>query len=79
MKANFTVPVFKTINEMAEFTGLAKYQIRKIVKSGKVKYIKAGVKFLINLESFLEYLDNGDNEKTTQDEKLIRKIVERKN
>lgn len=77
MRANFRVPQFKTIAESADFTGLAKYRIRKIVKEEKIKYIKAGKKFLINVDSLIEYLKTGDNtiKESEENNGKIRRIV----
>ncbi len=71
MRALFDVPIFKTIAECAKITGLAKYRIRQIVLSGKVKFIKAGVKYQVNLKSLLDYLNAGDSTKTENDKDVI--------
>lgn len=60
MKDNFKIPVMKTINEASRISGLAKYRIRQIVLENKVKYVKAGKKYLINVDSLIEYLNNGE-------------------
>lgn len=60
MTSNFDVPIFKTINECATFSGLAKYHIRKMLLAGKLKYIKSGNKYLVQVASLVEYLQKGD-------------------
>ena len=67
--ANFDVPTFKTIKETAKITNLAEYRVRKIVKTGKVRYILAGKKFLINLNSLLADLNDGDNKMIIENER----------
>jgi len=54
------IPRLKTINECAQITGLARYHVRQLVLQLKVKYIKAGKKYLINLNSLLDYLNSGE-------------------
>ena len=77
MTGEFAVPIFKTIKETAKLTGLATYRVRQIVKSEKIKYLKAGNKFLINIQNFLEYLENGDIETNVGEYQAIRKVDER--
>ena len=78
MTSQFAVPIFKTIKETAKITKIAEYRVRKIVKSGRVKYLKAGNKFLINLDNFLEYLKNGDTEEVATKQEVFKKIRERR-
>ena len=74
MKAEFDVPIYKTINECAEITKLAKYHIRQLVLQNKVKYLRAGAKYLINFDSLMEYLNAGENLSTENAWKMVRKI-----
>ena len=60
MLGNFKLPKMATINECAKTVGLAKYHIRQLVLQGKVKYVKAGKKYLINVDSLIEYLNSGE-------------------
>lgn len=41
-------------------TSVTKYALRSIVKSGKVNTVKLGRKTLINYDSLLDYLKNGN-------------------
>ena len=41
-------------------TNITKYALRSIVKSGKVNTVKLGRKTLINYDSLLDYLKNGN-------------------
>lgn len=65
MTGNFKLPKMATINECAKNLGLAKYHIRQLVLQGKVKYVRSGVKYLLNMDSLITYLNNGDNAKVT--------------
>ena len=59
------IPRMTTINEAAEITGLAKHFIRQLALQDKIRHVRAGKKFLINIEKLIEYLNNGDNEPTS--------------
>lgn len=78
MTGNFELPKMATINECAKIVKLAKYHIRQLVLQGKVKYVKAGKKYLINLNSLIEYLNNGETEAKTEEQdnntNKIRKV-----
>lgn len=66
MNENFTVPVMKTIKETAKILGLSKYFVRQLVLQNKIKYVKSGTKFLINLEKLINYLNSGSIENEVQ-------------
>lgn len=74
MNKNF--PQMKTINEASKISGLAKYRIRQMVLQNKVKYVRAGKKYLINIESLIDYLNNGEmiNSNTASTKNAIRKV-----
>ena len=55
-----TVPRMRTIKETGAETGFPVYFIRQLVKQNKISYVKAGKKFLVNLDSFLDYLERGE-------------------
>lgn len=50
----------KTIKEISSLTGVSEHQIRLLCKGNKIKYIRAGTKYLINYERFIDYL-NGES------------------
>ena len=52
-----TAPTMLTIRETAERTGHAVHYIRQLCLQGKIIYRKAGNKFLINYEKFIEFLN----------------------
>ena len=75
MNKEIDVPCMITINEAAQIVKLAKYHIRQLVLQDKVKYIKTGRKYLLNLDSLINYLQNGDKkERKENNEKNIRQI-----
>lgn len=54
------IPKMATITEAAELTGLAKHYIRQLCLQNKIKYLKAGKKFLINVDKLIEFLNAGE-------------------
>lgn len=55
-----TLPRMRTIKETAEITGLHEYHIRQLVKQNRIVYITSGRKTLVNLDKFIEYLNQGE-------------------
>lgn len=53
-------PRMGTIKEAADASGLAIYRVRHLVASGKIRYIRAGRRILVNLDSLARYLNAGD-------------------
>ncbi len=70
------IPQMKTIKEVSKIVGLAEYHVRQLVKQNKINFIRAGKKYLINLESLIDYLNNGEieTEGTEQNKNKIRKV-----
>ncbi|MCD7780883.1 MAG: excisionase family DNA-binding protein [Candidatus Gastranaerophilales bacterium] len=54
------VPRLETIKQAARVTNLAPYYIRQLVLQNKIKYVRAGRKYLVNLDNLIEYLSNGE-------------------
>lgn len=50
----------RTIKECAFELNIPVYALRQWVKSGEVPAIYAGKKVLINLDSFIDYLERGE-------------------
>ncbi len=73
MQKEIVIPEMKTISEASKIVGLAKYHIRKLVLQGKVKFVRSGVKYLLNMDSLINYLNNGDDA-TVSDSNNNRKI-----
>lgn len=76
MSNNINVPIMKSIISTAELLNLPVHFVRNLVKLNKVSYVMAGKKVLINFESVLKYLSEGDNkpETTNAETNSIRKI-----
>ena len=50
------LPKMMTIKELSEVTGFAYHHIRNLCLKNKIVHVKAGSKYLINYDKFLEYL-----------------------
>lgn len=53
-------PRMVPIKEAAGQTGLSAYYLRGLCRSGRVRYVKVGNKWLVNLGSLTAYLNAGD-------------------
>lgn len=53
------VPTMITIREAARRTGVSYDFVWKLCRSNQIVYIRAGKKFLVNFEKFVEFLNNG--------------------
>ena len=71
-------PQMETINEASKISGLAKYRIRQMLLQNKVKYILAGRKIIINVDSLIEYLNQGETQHSEIDttKSNVRKVGE---
>lgn len=62
-----TVPHMETIKATSKLTGLPEHFIRQKVLNGEIVSVKAGSKYLVNVDKFIEYLntstvENEENE-----------------
>lgn len=55
--AEVAIPRMTTIRETAKTTGMSEYAVRKLIKKNEVVYVKAGTKYLINLDRFVDFLN----------------------
>ena len=53
-------PRMASVREAAAASGLAVYRIRQLVSTGQVKYIHAGRRILVNLDSLARYMEQGE-------------------
>lgn len=60
-----TLPRMRTISEVYKHvktedagSSITEYRIRRICIENKVRHIKIGVKYLVDLDSFIEYINN---------------------
>lgn len=58
-EAAIKVPTMITIREAAKRTGVSYDFVWKLCRSNQIVYVKAGKKFLVNFEKFVEFLNNG--------------------
>jgi excisionase family DNA binding protein len=65
MIESVNIPDMRTIPQTAKLTGLAEHHVRQLVLTGKIVAVKAGKKYLININKLIEYL----NTATIQPEK----------
>ena len=57
MKRKNADVIYKTINEVAEITGLSSRYIRNKVKNGEVPYVMSGSTYMLNYNKFMEMLE----------------------
>lgn len=53
------VPVFMSVKETAKHTGLSTCYLYSLVRAGKIKTVKVGVKYMIHIESLINDVLNG--------------------
>lgn len=63
-----TTPIMLTIKETAKRSGLAQHYIRQLCWENKICYRRAGNKYLIHWQKFIEYLNQGENSASVQQE-----------
>ena len=68
------IPTMLTINQTAERVGLAKHFIRQLCLQNKICHVKAGTRYLINLERFVDYLKAGEAENSSPTSSGIRDL-----
>ena len=56
------VPQMMPIREVAERVGMSYYFIRQLCLQDKIIYVKAGNKYLINFDRFIDYLNGGETD-----------------
>lgn len=74
MQRKIVIPEMKSISEASKIVGLTKYHVRKLVLQNKIKYVRSGVKYLVNVDSLINYLNNGDNA-TVPDSNSTKNII----
>ena len=58
MTDNIRIPRMRSIKETAELFDLPLHFVRQKVSSGEVVAVRAGRRFLVNIDKFAEYLDS---------------------
>ncbi len=72
---NLIIPRMETIKKTAEIFGLPVHFVRTKVNSGEVVAVRAGRRYLVNVDRFAEYLNS--NTITPQAEELEAETVGR--
>lgn len=70
-------PKMATVKEAAEAYGLPPTYIRSLCRTGKARYVVAGHRWLVNMNSLTRYFDEGDPVPAEQDEAAggIRRVA----
>lgn len=72
-------PIMKSVKGAAEIYGLSPAYIRRLCRTGKVRFVNAGHRWLVNMDSLARYFEAGDPGPVRQDESVggIRRVTGR--
>jgi len=72
-------PVMKTVKDAAAIYGLPPTYIRTLCRTGKIRYVVAGHRWLVNMNSLAQYFERGDPIPAEQGEAVggIRRVAGR--
>ena len=72
-------PVMKTVKDAAAIYGLPPTYIRSLCRTGKIQYVVAGHRWLVNVNSLAQYFNEGDPIPAEQGEAVggIRRVARR--
>lgn len=70
-------PNMGTVAKAAEIYGLSPAYIRRLCRQGKIRYVVAGHRWLVNLDSLARYFNEGDPVPAEQGEAVggIRRVA----
>lgn len=70
-------PNMGTVAKAAEIYGLSPAYIRSLCRTGKVRYVVAGHRWLVNMNSLAQYFNDGDPVPAEQGEAVggIRRVA----
>lgn len=70
-------PNMGTVAKAAAIYGLPPTYIRTLCRTGKIRYVVAGHRWLVNLDSLAKYFNEGDPVSAEQDEAVggIRRVA----
>ena len=54
-------PRMLTIKEVSKESGVSEHFVRSLCWQNKITYVKAGRKFLINYDRYVDYLNTGES------------------
>ena len=77
MGGSIRYPNMGTVAKAAEIYGISPAYVRRLCKTGKIRYVNAGHRWLVNLDSLALYFDKGAPGPAEQDEAVggIRRVV----
>lgn len=70
-------PVMKSVKDAAGIYNLSPAYIRRLCRTGKVRFVNAGHRWLVNMDSLCKYFEAGDPGSVGQDEVVggIRRVA----
>ena len=68
MEKQIHIPQMETIAKTAEIFGLPEHFVRKLVLCRMVVFVKAGKKYLVNIEKFADFLNGATADETSEEE-----------
>ena len=70
-------PVMKGVKDAAAIYNLSPAYIRRLCRTGKVRFVNAGHRWLVNMDSLARYFEAGDPGSVGQDEVVggIRRVA----
>lgn len=71
---NNPIPTMLTIEATARQTGLSAHFVRQLVLTKRIVHVRAGSKYLVNLDRFVEFLNNGETAQPDTEHGKIRRI-----
>ena len=68
-------PNMGTVAKAAEIYGLSPAYIRRLCRQGKIRWVNAGHRWLVNLDSLARYFNEGDPVDSGQTVEGIRRVA----
>lgn len=70
-------PVMKTVKDAAARFNVTPEYVRKLCRTGKIRYVVAGHRWLVNMNSLAQYFERGDPIPAEQGEAVggIRRVA----
>ena len=75
MTDNIRIPRMRTIKETAELFGLPVHFVRQKVNDGEIVAVRAGRRFLVNVDKLAEYLDSNTIPQESEESGKIQPIA----
>ena len=75
MEKSIRYPSMGTVARAAEIYELSPNYIRRLCKTGKVRYVNAGHRWLVNLDSLARYFEQGDPADGEETAQGIRRVA----